>query len=131
MAAKESAAAVHAQSLAAAHAITEGALRAERAERAELQREIDGLLARPVEASPSGRAGGDHPGDQALRDAIARLGRDIARLNGKARGSVPEPSNLVSFERREPLPHPAGPGEAIHSAPAGPIRQGQPMAPER
>ncbi len=65
--------------LAAAHAITEGALRAERTE---LQREVDAMRAGPAEASPGGGAAGD----QALRDAIARLGRDMARLNGKRAG---------------------------------------------
>ncbi len=113
--------------LAAAHAIVEGALRAERAERAELQREADEPRARPAEASPGGRAAGD----SALRDAIARLGRDVARLDGNARGAAAEPSNLVSFDRRDAQPHPAGSGETPHAAPAGKIRQGQPMGPER
>ncbi|MGD0562404.1 MAG: hypothetical protein ABSA66_04885 [Roseiarcus sp.] len=126
-AARESAAAAHAQTLSAAHAILEGALRAERAERTELQREVDALRTRPAEASPGARA----PGDQALRDAIARLGRDIAHLNGKARGAEEEPSNLVSFDRRDAPAHPAGSSEAMHAAPAGKIRQRQPMAPER
>jgi chromosome segregation ATPase len=125
-AARESAAAAHAQTLGAAHAILEGALRAERAERTELQREVDALT-RAAEASPGGRT----PGDQALRDAIARLGRDIAHLNGKARGAEEEPSNLVSFDRRDAPAHPAGSSEAMHAAPAGKIRQRQPMAPER
>ena len=113
--------------LAAAHAIAEGALRVERAERAELQREADELRARPAEASPGRRAAGD----QALRDAIARLGRDIAHLNGKARGAEEEPSNLVSFDRRDAPAHPAASSETMHSPPAGKIRQRQPMAPER
>ena len=113
--------------LAAAHAIAEGALRAERAERAELQREIDELRARPAEPAPVARL----MGDQALRDAIARLGRDLARLNGKPRGGAVEPSNLVSFDRREAPAHPAASSETAHAAPAGKIRQGQPMAPER
>ncbi len=113
--------------LAAAHAIAEGALQAERAERAELQREIDELRVRPAEAPPGART----IGDQALRNAIARLGRDLARLNGKARGGAVEPSNLVSFDRRDAPAHPAASSETTHSAPAGKIRRGQPMAPER
>jgi chromosome segregation ATPase len=112
--------------LTATQAILEGALHAERAERADLQREVDALRARPAAASPGGRTAGD----QALRNAIARLGRDFARLNGKARGGLGEPSNLVSFDRREAQPHAAA-SETPHAAPAGKIRQGQPMAPER
>lgn len=70
--------------VAAAHAITEGALRAERTE---LQREVDAMRAGPAEASPGGGAAGD----QALRDAIARLGRDVARLKGKRGAAAAEP----------------------------------------
>ncbi|MGO9768446.1 MAG: hypothetical protein ACLPSW_02615 [Roseiarcus sp.] len=110
--------------VAAAHAITEGALRAERTE---LQREVDAMRAGPAEASPGGGAAGD----QALRDAIARLGRDVARLKGKRGAAAAEPSNLVSFDRREAQPHPVGASEASHPAPAGKVLQGQPMAPER
>jgi chromosome segregation ATPase len=89
--------------------------------------EKKGALAIPV-ATPSG---GRAAGDQALRNAISRLGRDIARLNGKARSATPEPSNLVSFDRREATPHPTAAGEALLGGPAGKIRQGQPMSPER
>ncbi|MFZ1964497.1 MAG: hypothetical protein WAU78_13720 [Roseiarcus sp.] len=55
----------------------------------------------------------------------------MTRLNGKPREAAEEPSNLVSFERREAHAHPAGSSEPLHSASAGAIRQGQPMAPER
>ncbi|MGD1038052.1 MAG: hypothetical protein ABR878_12915 [Roseiarcus sp.] len=110
--------------LATAQAIVDGALHAERAESGS---EVDRLRAGPAEASPNGGAASD----QALRKAIARLGRDMARLNGKARGAEAEPSNLVNFDRRDAHAHPAGSSEATHSAPAGKIRQGQPMAPER
>jgi chromosome segregation ATPase len=53
-------------------------------------------------------------GDKALRAAIARLGRDIARLEGRRRIVEPEPISLPS----------------IHPAPAGKIRQGEPAARE-
>jgi chromosome segregation ATPase len=53
-------------------------------------------------------------GDKALRAAIARLGRDIARLEGRRRVVEPEPISLPS----------------IHPAPAGKIRQGEPAARE-
>jgi chromosome segregation ATPase len=112
--------------LAAANAIAEGALRAERAERTELQRIIDAMRARPAESS----LGGGAASDQALRDAILRLGRDVARLKGK-RGAAAEASNLVGFDRREAQPRPAAASEATHPPPAGKVLQGQPMAPER
>jgi DNA repair exonuclease SbcCD ATPase subunit len=113
--------------LAAAHKIADEALNAERALRAELQREVEQLRVRIAGALPGRRAAGD----QALRNAIARLGRDVARLNGKAQTANAEPSNLFNFDRREGPTHPAGASEALHTAPAGKIRQGQPMAPER
>ena len=113
--------------LTAAHEMAEGALQAERVERAELQRQVDPLRARRVQASPSSRAAGD----QALRNAIARLARDMARLNGKGRAVDGEPSNLVSFDRRDAHALTPGSGETMHSAPVGKMRQGQPMAPER
>jgi chromosome segregation ATPase len=53
-------------------------------------------------------------GDKALRAAIARLGRDIARLEGRRRVVDPEPISLPS----------------IHPAPAGKIRQSEPAARE-
>jgi chromosome segregation ATPase len=113
--------------LAAAHAIAEGALLAERAKRAEWRREVDPPSTRAADASPRTR----ELSDQTLRKAIARLGREMTRLNGKPHGAAEEPSNLVSFDRREAHAHPAGSGEPMHSASAGAIRQGQPMAPER
>lgn len=100
---------------------------AARDERAAMLREMDPLRSRVV-PPPAGKRS---PGDQALRNAIARLGRDVARLNGKARAAAPEPSNLVAFDRREAPGHPAPVGDTVHAAPAGKIRQGQPMAPER
>jgi chromosome segregation ATPase len=113
--------------LAAAHAIAEGALLAERAKHAERRREVDPAPARVDEASPSGRV----LSDQALRKAIARLGREMTRLNGRPHPAAEEPSNLVSFDRREAHAHPAGSSEPLHSASAGAIRQGPRMAPER
>jgi chromosome segregation ATPase len=55
-------------------------------------------------------------GDKALRAAIARLGRDVARLEGRRRVVEPEPITL---------------GASLHPAPAGKIRQGEPAARER
>jgi chromosome segregation ATPase len=111
--------------LAAAHAVAEGTLLAERAKRAEWRRDVE--PARVAETAPRRR----ELSEQTLRKAIARLGREVTRLNGKPRGAAEEPSNLVSFERREAHAHPAGSSEPLHSASAGAIRQGQPMGPER
>jgi len=113
--------------LAAAHAIAEGNLLAERAKRAEQRREGESTLAPARAAAPRKR----EVSDQTLRKAIARLGREVTRMNDKPSGAAEEPSNLVSFERREAHAHPAGASEPLHSASAGAIRQGQPMAPER
>lgn len=97
------------------------------AELAEARQEIDHLRARLV-ASP---AGARAAGDQALRNAIARLGRDVLRPGGKTRVAKIGTSNFASFERREGALHPAPPSDTPHPAPAGKILQGQPMAPER
>jgi chromosome segregation ATPase len=113
--------------LAAAHAVAEGTLLAERAKRAEWRRDVEPAPARVAETAPRRR----ELSEQTLRKAIARLGREVTRLNDKPRGAAEEPSNLVSFERREAHAHPAGSSEPLHSASAGAIRQGQPMAPER
>ena len=94
----------------------------------EAQREIEHLRARLAAPSAGSRAAGD----QALRNAIARLGREVVGHGRKPRASKSEASNLVSFERRDgPAPLPPSGAEALHSAPAGKILQGQPMAPER
>lgn len=96
------------------------------AQLADAQREIEHLRAR-LASPPTG----SRSGDQALRNAIARLGRDVVRLNGKTRVAKGESANLVGFERRESAAHPAPGVEPPHPAPAGKILQGQPMAPER
>ena len=93
------------------------------AELAAQRREIDRLRARIA----AQRAGGKSASDQALRNAIARLGRDVIRLSGKTGPARVEAPSLVEFDLAET---PAG-SEAMHPAPAGKILQGQPMAPER
>jgi len=118
--ARENAAAARAQTLVSAQAVLEGALSAERAERAELQREVERLRARPAGAGLAGRAEGDH----ALRKAIARLGRDVARLTGKA-SAAGEPPDLVGFDRRDNRGH-AGAGEAMPPPPTVMIGEGRP-----
>lgn len=97
------------------------------AELAEAQHEVERLRARLAAPRAVARASGD----QALRGAIARLGRDVLQLNGRVRAAKTEAPSLVSFERRETIALPAPTSEAPHPAPAGKILQGQPMAPER
>ena len=53
--------------------------------------------------------------DKALRVAIARIGRDVARLEGRRRVAEAEPINLA---------------QPLHPAPAGKIRQSEPAARE-
>jgi chromosome segregation ATPase len=53
--------------------------------------------------------------DKALRAAIARIGRDVARLEGRRRVGEAEPINLAA---------------PLHPAPVGKIRQGEPAARE-
>ena len=53
--------------------------------------------------------------DKALRAAIARIGRDVARLEGRRRVAEVEPINLAA---------------PLHPAPAGKIRQSEPAARE-
>ncbi|MBV8473607.1 MAG: hypothetical protein JO107_17240 [Hyphomicrobiales bacterium] len=96
------------------------------AELAEQGREIE--RSRAKLAAP--RVSGKTAGDQALREAIARLGRDVLRLNGKATPAKIEAA-VVGFERRQAPAHSADEAEQPHPAPAGKLLQGQPMAPER
>ena len=53
--------------------------------------------------------------DKALRAAIARIGRDVARLEGRRRVAEVEPINLAA---------------PLHPAPAGKIRHSEPAARE-
>src|SRR5208282_733141 len=113
--------------LATEHAVAQGTLLAQRAERVDWRREVGPSPALHTDASLVAGS----PSDQALRRAISSIGRKMARLNDKAPMAEAEPSNLVSFDRLEAHAHPAGSSETMHSAPAGKVRQGQPMAPER
>ncbi len=112
-----------AEQLSAAGAPAEANRAGLEAELAEQRREIDSLRARLA----AQRAGGKTAGDQALRNAIARLGRDVVRLSGKTGLARVETPSLVEFD----LPETPVGSEAMHPAPAGKILQGQPMAPER
>ena len=75
--AKQDALAMQNQAMATSQATMEGALRAARLDRADLQKEIELLRARLSESAVTAQT--VSKGDQALRQSIARLGREIAR----------------------------------------------------
>ena len=70
--------------------------------------ERDGAATSSAEATRADR-------DKALRAAIARIGRDVARLEGRRRVADVEPINLAA---------------PLHPAPVGKIRQSEPAARE-
>jgi chromosome segregation ATPase len=61
--------------------------------------------------------------DKALRAAIARIGRDVARLEGRRRMAESEPISITS--------EPISIAPPLHPAPAGKVRHGEPAARER
>ena len=75
--ADESAAALRAETLIAAHAAMEGSLRAALADRESVQRDNDALRARVMALTASGLGADD---DAALRESIERLGREVNSL---------------------------------------------------
>jgi len=81
-------------------ASAEGALRAARAERTDLQSQIEQLRARLADASAAAQSA--VRGDQALRQAIVRLGREMARDAGEMLEEDPAP--FANRARREPAP---------------------------
>ncbi len=120
--AKQDALASHNQNLATAHSTIEGSLRAARSDRAVLQAEIDSLRARLAESEALAQT--VLKGDQALRQSIWRLGREIAR-DGTTTGEDPPFSpHVLSFARRE-----IGPVHGSESSPS-PVRHDQPIASE-
>lgn len=88
------------QALTTSRATAEGALSAERAERADLRRKIEDLRARLAESVAAAQTVAK--GDLALRQSIARLGREIARDPGAVAGDEPAAAQIVTFTRREP-----------------------------
>jgi chromosome segregation ATPase len=66
-------------------------------------------------ASANADATGRAHHDRALRAAIVRIGREVARLEGRRRGGEAEPINLAA---------------PLHPAPAGKIRHSEPAARE-
>ena len=81
----------------------------------ENRRQLSRLAEREPEPTLSGAPGSRAEGDNALRAAIARLGRDIVRLEGRRRLLETEPISLPNV---------------LHPAPAGKIRQSEPAARE-
>jgi chromosome segregation ATPase len=108
-----------ARALAAQRATLEGALGAQRAARAELLQEVDRLRASPAAAE------GAAPDDRALRSAIARLGRQIARLNGKGPAVEAESAEIAGFERRKGRARVAAAGGGEGKRPATPALAGE------
>ena len=98
--ARENALTAELQALKASHATTEGALGAARADRGGLQREVELLRARLTESMAAAQSVAK--GDQALRQSIARLGRDIARGTAAVEPDEPAAAQIVNFARREP-----------------------------
>lgn len=96
--ARESGLEARAQDLSTSHAAAEGALQFERKARLEMQSQIERLENRLTDAAAVSEALAK--GDQTLRLAIARLGREIlrARENDGATGS-----QIVNFTRRDPV----------------------------
>ena len=119
---KHDAMATQNQALTTSQAAMEGALRAARSDRAELQREVDRLRARLAESASAAQTVAK--GDQALRQSIARLGREIARGVGAPDEDEPLAGQIVNFARREPA------ATANYSA-ESPTGAAQPMASER
>jgi chromosome segregation ATPase len=122
----ERAAAAAAERAAAEHdrltaALTDAEARLARSEAAreeavlENRRQLERLAQREG-ASANADAAAPPNRDKALRAAIARLGRDVARLEGRRRIAESEPISLAA---------------PLHPAPAGKIRQGEPAARER
>jgi len=77
----------------------------------ENRRQLERVADRDGAAAKSDRA----DRDKALRAAIARIGRDVARLEGRRRVAEVEPINLAA---------------PLHPAPVGKIRQSEPAARE-
>ena len=101
-------------------------MRAVRSDRADLQREVDRLRARLAESASAAQTVAK--GDQALRQSIARLGREIARGVGAPDEDEPLAGQIVNFARREPA---ATGSYSADPSPGAVLRQDQPIASER
>jgi hypothetical protein len=119
--AQQDALALENQKLLTAHSTMEGALRAARSDRAGLQDEIESLRARLAESAAMAQL--VFKGDHALRQSIARLGREISR-GVATEDDPPFVAQVASFARREPAAA-HGPEGA-----ANPARHDQPIASE-
>jgi chromosome segregation ATPase len=124
--AKQDALAMQNQALGTSQATMEGALRAARLDRADLQKEIERLRARLSESTVTAQT--VSKGDQALRQSIARLGREIARGHEAHDEDEPLASQVVNFARREPT---GTTNYAAEGPTGGTLRQDQPIASER
>jgi chromosome segregation ATPase len=119
---KQGASAMQNQALGTSQETVDGALRAARFDRADLQKEIEYLRARLSESALTAQMVSQ--GDEALRQSIARLGREIARSHEAPDENEPLASQVVNFAHREPT------GTTNYASEA-PIPQDQPIASER
>ena len=124
--AKQDALAMQNQALGTSQATMEGASRAARLERVDLQKEIERLQARLSESAVTAQTVSN--GDQALRQSIARLGREIARAHEAPDEDEPLAGQVVNFARREPT---GTANYAAESSTGAALRQDQPIASER
>ncbi len=113
------------QELTTLSAVSGGALQTERGERSDLQREVESLRARLMEVETTTQA--VIRGDQALRLAIARLGRDVVRAQSGTDEDEPGLSQVVTFARRD-SPVPAN--QVAEPLAVGALRQSKPIASE-
>ena len=125
-AARRDALAIQNQALTTSQAAMEGALHAARSDRGDLQKEIERLRARLAESAMAAQT--VSKGDQALRQSIARLGREIARGRGAPDEDEPLAGQIVNFARREAA---ATANYAAESSTGAAIRQDQSIASER
>jgi chromosome segregation ATPase len=124
--ARQDALAMQNQAMATSQATMEGALRAARLDRVDLQKKIELLRARVSEFAVTAQRASK--GDQALRQSIARLGREIARAYEAPDKNEPLAGQVVNFARREPT---GTANYAAESSTGAALRQDQPIASER
>ena len=124
--AKQDAMAMQTQAMATSQATMEGPLRAARLDRVDLQKEIELLRARLSKSAVTAQTASK--GDQALRQSIARLGREIARAYEAPDKNQPHAGQVVNFARREPT---GTANYAADSSTGAALQQDQPIASER
>jgi hypothetical protein len=115
--ASEKAASLHGETLSAAPAAMDGELREARADREALKPENDALRAK---VAATGSSMSENGGESALREAIERLGRELARLYAE-RETADEPGRKARPGEESAL---AIASSASLMEPSGPMRRG-------